>query len=235
MPDISPEQILGTVNFKTPSVKLKTPSSVPYEEECSTVTSSPDGTEINKHQEKIKNLTIELTALQLFIKEQCYIIKKQLEDMANRKSISSLQQEIDYLREENHAKTQIIKHLTDMKVVPSNSDIRTGACSCKLASTHTSCVDSNYKEPSIHLETKTKSNRILYKIRNQPNKNIIKMLDSDNINEKIISTKNESTVQRIIPRKKRKRTRKIKDIKMARKLETLKTMYPRKNRKLYIF
>ena len=76
MSDTSPEQILCPVNFKTPSVKLKTPSSVPYKEECSTVTSSPDGTEINKYQEKIKNLTIELTALQLFIKEQFYIIKK---------------------------------------------------------------------------------------------------------------------------------------------------------------
>ena len=52
MPDISPGQILCSVNFKTPSEKLKTPSSVPYEEECSTVTSSPDATEINKYQEK---------------------------------------------------------------------------------------------------------------------------------------------------------------------------------------
>ena len=83
--------------------------------ECSIITTSPDSTEINKYQEKIKNLTIELTALQLFIKEQYYIIQKQLEDMANtqesanRKSISSLQEEIDYLREENHLKTQIIK------------------------------------------------------------------------------------------------------------------------------
>ena len=55
MSDISPEQVLCPVNFKTPSVKLKPPSSVPYEEECSTVTSSSDGTEINKYQEKIKN------------------------------------------------------------------------------------------------------------------------------------------------------------------------------------
>ena len=98
MPDISPEQILCPVNFKTLSVKLKTPSSVPYEEECAIVTSSTNGTEINKYQEKIKNLTIEVTALQLFIKEQLYIITKQLEEMvntqepANRKSISSLQE-----------------------------------------------------------------------------------------------------------------------------------------------
>ena len=103
MPDTSPEQILCPVNFKTPSVKLKTPSSLPYEEKCSTVTSSPDGTEISKYQEKIKSLTTELTALQLFIKEQFYFIRKQLEDMvntqepSNRKSISSLQEEIDYL------------------------------------------------------------------------------------------------------------------------------------------
>ena len=42
MSDTSPEQVLCPVNF----------------------------TEIKKYQEKLKNLTIELTALQLFIKEQ---------------------------------------------------------------------------------------------------------------------------------------------------------------------
>ena len=104
MPDTSSEQILCPVNFKAPSVKLKTPSSVPYEEECSTVTSSPDGTEINKHQEKIKNLTIELTALQLFIKEQFYIIKKHLEDMVSTQEPANL--EIDYLREENQTSNE---------------------------------------------------------------------------------------------------------------------------------
>ena len=41
----------------------------------------------------MENLTIELTALQLFVKEQFFVIKKHLEDMtnteepANRKSI----------------------------------------------------------------------------------------------------------------------------------------------------
>ena len=54
MQDLSPEQILCPVNFKTLSVKLKTPSSVPYKEECSTVTSSTDGTVINKYQKKRK-------------------------------------------------------------------------------------------------------------------------------------------------------------------------------------
>ena len=50
---------------------------------------------------------------------------------ANRKSISALQEEIDYVREENHGKSPIIKNLTEMKVVPSNSDTAKGACSCK--------------------------------------------------------------------------------------------------------
>ena len=106
MPDISPEQVLCPVNFKTSSEKFKNPSTLPYKEECSTITSSPDGTEINNYQEIMKNLTIEESALELFIKEQCYIIKKQLENIvntqeqANRKYISSLQEEIDSVREE---------------------------------------------------------------------------------------------------------------------------------------
>ena len=54
------------------------------------------------------------------------------QEPANRKSISSLQEETDYLREENHAKTQIIKQITDMKVAPSNSDITKGTCSYKV-------------------------------------------------------------------------------------------------------
>ena len=72
-------------------------------------------------------------------------------------------------------------------------------------------------------------NKNLDKIQNQQNKNIT---------EKLISTKrtkNESTVPGIKSRKKRKRTNKVKDMNMARKLETLKTMYQRKNRKLFIF
>ena len=116
-----------------------------------------------------------------------------------------------------------------MKVVPSISDITTCACSCKVASAHTYRADNSYKEPSINLDTNTKSNKNLDKIQNQQNKNIT---------EKLISTKrtkNESTVPGIKPRKKRKRTNKVKDMNMARKLETLKTMYQRKNRKLFIF
>ena len=158
MLDISPEQIPWPVNFKAPSVKLKTSSknrphrylshNKDYGQDLGQsvyiyITKRdvrPLQADENKY-EKIKNLTIELTTLQLFIKEQFYIIKKQIEDMTNtceptnRKSISSPQEEIDYLWDKNHAKTQIIKQITDMKVVPSNSDLTTGACS-KVATTH---------------------------------------------------------------------------------------------------
>ena len=107
-----------------------------------------------------------------------------IQEPANRKSISSLQEKIDYLREENHAKTEIILQVTDAKVAPSNSDITTGTCSCKVASNHTYRFDNNYKETSIGLETNTKSNKNLDKIKNQQNKNISEKLDSDNINDK---------------------------------------------------
>ena len=71
-----------------------------------------------------------------------------------------------------------------MKVAPSNSDITTSTCSCKVASTHTYRAGNNYKEPSIALETNTRSNENLDKIKNQQNKNITEILDSDNINKK---------------------------------------------------
>ena len=83
------------------------------------------------------------------------------------KSISSLQEEIDYLREDNHAKIHIIKQLTDIKVIPSNGNITTGTCSFKVTSSHTYRVDNNYKQLSIHSETNTKSNKNLDKTKNQ--------------------------------------------------------------------
>ena len=100
---------------------------------------------------------------------------------------------------------------TDMKVAPSTSNITTGTCSSKVASVHIYCVDNNYKEPSIDLQ------------KNQQNKNTTEKLYSDNINEK--------NKKRRVP----SRTTKIKDINMTRKLKAVKTMYQRKNRKLYIF
>ena len=154
------------------------------------------------------------------------------QEPTNRKSISSLQEEIDYLQEENHAKTQIIKQLTDMKVVPSNSDITTGACNGKVASTHTYRADNNYKEPLFDLETNTKSNENLDKIKNQQNKNITEKLDSDNINEK---NKKREYRSENNTKKEKKKDEENKRYEYGKKLETLKTMYPRKNRKLYIF
>ena len=69
-------------------------------------------------------------------------------------------------------------------------------------------IDNTYKEPSIDLETNTKSNKHLDKIRNQQNKNVTEKLDPDNINEK--NKKREYRLENNT--KKRKRTRKIKDI-----------------------
>ena len=154
------------------------------------------------------------------------------QELTNRKSISSLQEEIDYLREENQAKTQIIKHLTDMKVVPSNNDITTGACSCKLASTHTYCVDSNYKKPSIDLETNAKSNKSLDKIRNQQNKNTTEKLDSDNINE---MDKKQGHRSENHTNKKEKKDEENKRYEYGKKTRNIENDIPRKNRKLYTF
>ena len=82
------------------------------------------------------------------MKKWFFTIKIQLEDTTNTQqpktleSAFSLQEEIDYLWEENHAKTKIIKQLMDMKVTPSNINIATGTCSSKVASTHIYCVNS---------------------------------------------------------------------------------------------
>ena len=109
-----------------------------------------------------------------------------------------------------------------MKVVPSNNDITTAACSCKLASTHIYCVDSNYKKSSIDLETNTKSNKSLDKIRNQQNKNTTEKLDSDNIKE---NNKKQRYRSENHTKKKEKKDEENKRYEYARKLETSKTMY----------
>ena len=63
-----------------------------------------------------------MAALKLFVKEQLYIVKNQLEELTNFNQpdknssyINSLREEIEYLREENRAKTLIIKQLTEIK------------------------------------------------------------------------------------------------------------------------
>ena len=49
--------------------------SIPYKEECPTVTSLPDDTEIYTYQEKVENLLTELTASQL-LKSSSTLLKK---------------------------------------------------------------------------------------------------------------------------------------------------------------
>ena len=116
-----------------------------------------------------------------------------------------------------------------MKVVSSNSGNTTGSCSCKVANTHTYCVDNNYKEPLIDLETIAKSNKNLDQIQNQENKNITEKLDSDNINEK--NKKQEYRSEN----NSKKEDQENKKHKYVRKLKTVKMLHQRKNRKLYIF
>ena len=70
-------------------------------------------------------------------------------------------------------KIQIIKQLTDMKVAPSNSNITTGTCSCKVAITHTYRVDNDNAEPSIDVESTTISIKNLDKTKNQQSKEIL--------------------------------------------------------------
>ena len=70
----------------------------------------------------IEDLSVEVTALKLFVKDQLYIVKKLLQEFVNYKHpendslyINSLRKEIEYLREENWAMALIIKQLTDTK------------------------------------------------------------------------------------------------------------------------
>ena len=58
----------------------------------------------------MQNLIIELTALKLFLLDQFYFMKKQLEETISKStkqlSFSSLQPEKEYVREENHTETR---------------------------------------------------------------------------------------------------------------------------------
>ena len=89
-------------------------------------------------------------------------------------------------------KIQIIKQLTDMKVAPSNSNITTGTCSCKVAITHTYRVDIDNAEPSIDVESSTISIKNLDKTKNQTKQRDTGKLHFDNINEKNEKTREPS-------------------------------------------
>ena len=60
-----------------------------------------------------------------------------------------------------------------MKVAPSNSNITTGTCNCKVAITHTYRVDNDNAEPSVDVESSTISVKYLDKTRNQQSKEIL--------------------------------------------------------------
>ena len=115
-----------------------------------------NGADKNNQHEKIENLTIELTALKLFVQEQFYIIKKQLEETIPESTkqlpFSSLRSEIEYLREENRTKTLIIKQLAENKAM---------TCSCNVVSTSRDHANENNKESADSLQNNEKSNENL--------------------------------------------------------------------------
>ena len=94
------------VSYETPLIKhIGKSSSLSHTNE--------NGVDKNNHNEKIGNLTIELTALKLFVQEQFYMMKKtsRRNHFGSTKQLpfSSLRSEIEYLREENRTKSLINK------------------------------------------------------------------------------------------------------------------------------
>ena len=146
-PNLSNELLPGPVSYETPLIKDMGKSSFlnPTNE---------NGADKNNHHEKIENLIIELTALKLFVQEQFYIMKKQLEETIPESTkqlpFSSLRSEIEYLREENRTKSLIIKQLTENKSM-------TSSCSCNVVSTSKDHVDKNSKESVNSLENNKKN------------------------------------------------------------------------------
>ena len=108
-PNPSYELIPGPVNYETPLIK-------DIGKSLSLNPTNENGTDKNNEREKIENLTIKLTALELFIQEHFYIMKKQLEETITEStkqlSFSFLRSEIEYLIEENRTETLMIKQLT---------------------------------------------------------------------------------------------------------------------------
>ena len=191
--DTSLELTPCPINYETPSVKEMSPllnitpsradpsidedtlrdlgRSIPDEKEYPTATNAQNDTENNYYHHQIENLTVELTALQLFVKEQLHILKKHVEEI-NRTS-TSLQAEIEYLREENLVKTRIIKQLTEAKTATPNNCKTT--CNCYS-------VDHKYKTPPIFLEDNVKPNKNLDQIKKQQNKTVTEKIESDKTN-----------------------------------------------------
>ena len=207
--DKADQNLLGTslelipcpINYETPSVKEISPlvnitpsradpsidedtlrdlgRSIPDGKEFPTAANAQNDTENNYCHHQIENLTVELTALQLFVKEQLYILKKHVEEITHiqeplNRTSTSLQAEIEYLREENLAKTRIIKQLTEEKTATPNNCKTT--CNCYS-------VDHKYKTPPIFLEDNVKPNKNLDQIKKQQNKTVTEKIESDKTNE----------------------------------------------------
>ena len=131
----------------------------------------------NNHHEKIQNLIIELTALKLFVQEQLYIMKKQLEETIPESTkqlpFSSLRSEIEYFKEENRTKTLIIKQLTENKSI-------TSSCSCNEVSTSKDHAGKNNKECANSLENNEKSNKILNQTKKSDEKTLTQNHNTEN-------------------------------------------------------
>ena len=131
----------------------------------------------NNHHEKIQNLITELTALKLFVQEQLYIMKKQLEETIPESTkqlpFSSLRSEIEYFKEENRTKTLIIKQLTENKSM-------TSSCSCNEVSTSKDHAGKNNKECANSLENNEKSNKILNQTKKSDEKTLTQNHNTEN-------------------------------------------------------
>ena len=82
--------------------------------------------------EQIENLGVEVTGLKSFIVEQLYATKKSVEDFRpqsftpnNLEHIETLKGEIRYLRNENTAKINLLKSLTENKATYNNNNNNT--------------------------------------------------------------------------------------------------------------
>ena len=131
----------------------------------------------NNHHEKIQNLITELTALKLFVQEQLYIMKKQLQETIPESTkqlpFSSLRSEIEYLREENRTKSLIIKQLTENKSM-------TSSCSCNEVSTSKDHAGKNNKECANSLENNEKSNKNLNQTKKSDEKTLTQNHNTEN-------------------------------------------------------
>ena len=177
-PNLSNALIPGPVNYETPLIKdiIKSSSLNPTNE---------NGADKNSQHEKIENFTIELTALKSFVQKQFYIMKKQL-DKAIPESLkhlpySILRSEIEYLREENHTNTLIIKQLTENKAM---------TCSCNVISTSRYHAEKNNKESANSLQNSKKSKKNL-KPTKKPNEKILP--GNQNTENKDSNEENRST------------------------------------------